>query len=160
MGDVPLEDFLSLDLKTQNDLLPNQQKELARLQNELQELNKKDQEKQKEKEERKEEEKDDLQKAREILGEDIDLLDFIDLDIVSLDNLSEQKKKELVKLQELLKELHDADIKDAKSDIETRRNLESDEILKAGEILKNPDLALEEFIDMDLNQIKDIPKEK
>merc|ERR1712150_442183 len=104
--DVTLPDFLSLDLKTLKGLLPSQKKELARLQTELEELNKKDQEQEKEKEERKEEEKDDLQKASDLLGEEIELLDFLELDIALLKNLTQQQRKELQRLQDELKKLH------------------------------------------------------
>merc|ERR1712150_400431 len=94
--DFTLPDFLSLDLKTLKGLLPSQKKELARLQTELEELNKK----------HKEEEKDDLQKASDLLGEEIELLDFLELDIALLKNLTQQQRKELQRLQDELKKLH------------------------------------------------------
>merc|ERR1712150_352774 len=104
--DVTLPDFLSLDLKTLKGLLPSQRKELDRLQKELEELNKKDKEEEKEIEQRKEEEKDDLQKASDLLGEEMEILDFLDLDIALLKNLTQQQKKELQRLQDELKKLH------------------------------------------------------
>merc|ERR1712226_505930 len=111
--DVTLPDFLSLNIFTLKNLLPSQKKELTRLQKELEEMNKKDQEEEKEIEQRKEEEKDDLQKASDLLGEEIELLDFLELDIALLKNLTQQQRKELQRLQDELKKLHDADIKEA-----------------------------------------------
>jgi len=158
--DVELDDFLSLDINIIKNLLPSQKKELIRLQKELEKLNEKDLEDDKQTKQRKNDEKIELEKVKKLLGEDINLLDFIDLDIPSINNLNQQKKQELLNLQDKLENMHEADIKDALTNIESRKKLECDELKKAGEILKNPDLMLEEFIDLDIGSINITPVKK
>jgi len=108
---------------------------------------------------RKEIEMDGLSKSRIILNNpELSLENLLDLDIAQL-KLQPDEKKELTKIQDELKLAHQADLKDALENENDRKNLEKEEMKAVNNILPDK-VDLEEFIDLDLNSIKDIVPDK
>merc|ERR1712226_87227 len=126
--DLSLEDLLDLDISKIKNLLPSEKKELIRIQNELKLAHQADLKDALENEnDRKNLEKEEMKAVDKILGDNVDLEEFLDMDIKSIKDLSPDKQKELERLQDELNRLHDADVKDALEDHDDRKKLEDEE---------------------------------
>merc|ERR1712129_505641 len=100
-------------------------------------------------------EKEEMEEVQRILGDEIPLEEFIDKDIDQIKNINPSQKKKLERLQIELTKLHDADVDQAIKDPDARQDLEKEEMEEVQRILGDK-IPLEEFIDKDINKIKDI----
>merc|ERR1712150_27135 len=92
---MTLEDLLDLDLSKIKGLLPSEKKELARIQNELKLAHQADLKDAFENEnDRKNLEKEEMKAVDNILGDNVDLEEFLDKDIKSIKDITDDKRKE------------------------------------------------------------------
>merc|ERR1712226_862397 len=129
---ISLPDFLKKNINDLKNLKRADKKELERLQKELKEMDQAD----------KAEENDNINKflteeealvakASEILGEPIELIDLLGLEIDKLPNLTKPDKLKLKEIQDRLCDLHKNDLQDKKS----RREIEMDDLTKVKGLL-------------------------
>merc|ERR1712150_143556 len=151
-------EFLKLDIDTLPNLKRPEKAELKRLQKELKQLSKADKADDNEIEAPYlTEEEALLKKASDILGSPIELIDLLGLEVNKLTSLTKPDKLKLKEIQDRLAELHKNDLGNKQS----RREIEMDDLSKARSILNQPELTLEELLDLDISKIKNLlPSER
>merc|ERR1712226_258853 len=126
--ELTLEGLLNLDISKIKNLIPSDRKELTRIQNELRLAHQADlKDALNDAKDRKNLEKEEIKAVDKILGDKVDLEEFLDMDIKSIKDLSPDKQKELERLQDELNKLHDADLKEALENTDDRKKLEDEE---------------------------------
>merc|ERR1712226_32487 len=105
-------------------------------------------------------EKDELEKAREILKKpDLTLEQFIDMDLNKIKNLEPSKLNELKHLQNDLRKLHQADFDNAMKDADQRKELQNEEMDDVKDIMKDPKMTSNQFIDVNIDKLK-LPEDR
>ena len=85
--------------------------------------------------------------------------EFLDLKIISL-KIPEDQKKNLKRMQDELKQLHEADLMDTMQNPEKRQELEIKDLEVARKLLQNPLLTLDQFIDLDIAEIEGLTEDE
>jgi len=96
-------------------------------------------------------------KASKIVGDPIESIDLLGLAIDELPNISKFGKNKLKEIQDRLCDLH----KDQLQNDLSRKEIQMEDLSKARSILNEPELTLEDLLDLDIPKIKNLlPSEK